>query len=193
LSSRRVPIAIAPKRVEQARDGYNGRLVNHTLLPAADNREIMTVGGPGREFWLDGRNYPQSYDKPKDHDPGAWRVEVSPKEPAATDLFLNVMQVLDAKGGPEPLAARVLDRGEMVGAALADRAVFFSKTAARRSGPVAVQLPDVGRDWGCMVADLPAGRWEVKGPAHFRLEVTDEGGCLYFRGPAGKYTLTWVP
>jgi hypothetical protein len=179
--------------IEQTRDGYNGRLVNHTLLPSAENREIAIVGGPSREFWVDGRNYPQGYDKPKDHDPGAWRVEVSPKGPATTDLFLKVMQVMDAKGGPEPLAARLLDQGEMVGAAVADRAVFFSKTAARLDGPVAVQLPDTDGDWGCLVADLSAGRWEVEGPAHSGLEVTDEGGCLYFRGPAGKYLLTRAP
>jgi hypothetical protein len=43
----------------------------------------------------------------------------------------------------------------------------------------------IGGDWGFMVADLSAGRWKVAGPAHFRLEVTAEGGCLYFRGPAG--------
>jgi heparin/heparan-sulfate lyase len=179
--------------IEQTQDGYNGRLVNHTLLPPAGNREITTVGGPGREFWVDGRNYPQGYDQPKEHDPGAWRLEVSPRKPAATDLFLNVMQVMDAQGGPEPLAPRLLDQGEMVGAAIADRAVFFSRTAARLDGPVSVQLPDTGEDWGCLVAGLSAGRWNVEGPASFALEVTEEGGCLYFRGPAGKYTLTRTP
>ena len=179
--------------IARSEDGYNGRLVNHTLLPPPGNREITSIGGPGREFWVDGRNYPQGYDQPRSHDPGAWRVEVSPKEPAATDLFLNVMQVMDAEGGPEPLAPRLLDQGEMVGAAIADRAVFFSRTAARLDGPVGVQLPDTGGDWGCMVAGLSAGRWKVEGRASFGLEVTDEGGCLYFRGPAGKYTLTRTP
>jgi heparin/heparan-sulfate lyase len=183
--------------MEETRDGYNGRLVNHTLLPPAGNREITTVGGPGREFWVDGRNYPQGYDQPKEHDPGAWRVEVSPKEPAATDLFLNVLQVMDAGGGPEPLSPRLLDQGEMVGAALADRAVFLGRKATRLDGPVSVRLPAmIGQTdgaWGCLVADLSAGRWSVEGPAAFTLDVTDEGGCLYFRGPAGTYTLTRKP
>jgi heparin/heparan-sulfate lyase len=179
--------------IEQTRDGYNGKLVNHTLWPPAENRQITTVGGPGREFWVDGRNYPQSYDRPYDHDPGAWRVEVSPKEPAATDLLLNIMQVMDARGGPEPLVPRLLDQGEMVGAAIADRVVFFGKTGARLVGPVSLQLPDTAGDWGCMVADLSPGHWSVEGPARFALEVTDEGACLYFRGPAGKYALTRTP
>jgi hypothetical protein len=46
---------------------------------------------------------------------------------------------------------------------------------------------------GWMVADLSAGRRNVEGPAHFGLEVPDEGGCLYFRAPAGNYILTWAP
>jgi hypothetical protein len=182
--------------MEETRNGYNGRLVNHTLLPPAGNREITTVGGPGREFWVDGRNYPQGYDQPKDHDPGAWRVEVSPKEPAATDLFLNVLQVMDAGGAPEPLAPRLLDQGEMVGAAIADRAVFFRRKAARLDGHVSVRLPETNGEWGCLVADLSAGRWKVEGPATVALDVTDvtdEGGCLYFRGPAGTYTLIRTP
>jgi heparin/heparan-sulfate lyase len=175
--------------MEEIRDGYNGRLVNHVLLPSAGKREITTVGGPGREFWVDGKNFPQGYDQPKEHDPGAWRVEVSPKVPATTDLFLNVLQVMDAKGGPEPLAPRLLDQDEMVGIAIADRTVFFSRTSTLLVGPVSVRLPETDGDWGCLVTGLSAGRWNVEGPAGFTLDVTEEGGCLYFRGPAGEYTV----
>ncbi len=178
--------------IERTEDGYNGRLVNHTLLPPAGNREITAVGGPGREFWVDGRNYPQGYDQPRDHEPGAWRVEVSPTGPAATDLFLNVMQVMDARDGPEPLAPQLLDQGEMVGAAIADRVVFFSRTTARLDGPVRVELPGADIEWGVLVTGLSAGHWNVEGPASLDLDATDEGGCAYFRAPAGSYTLEGV-
>lgn len=175
--------------IEETRDGFNGRLVNHTLFPQAENCEITAVGGPGREFWVEGRNYPQGYDEPREYDPGAWRLEVSPKAPATTDLFLNVMQAMDAMGGSEPLAPHLLDQGEMVGALLADRVVFFRRTTARRDEAAGINLPNSNEDWKCLVTDLAAGRWSVEGPKNFELDVTEEGGCLYFRGPSGQYTL----
>jgi hypothetical protein len=40
--------------ITRIEDGYNGKLVNHTLLP--QNAEIVKIGGPGYEFWVDGKN-----------------------------------------------------------------------------------------------------------------------------------------
>ena len=82
---------------------------------------------------------------------------------------------------------------EIFGAVIADRAVFFSRTAAHLDGPVSIRLPETGGEWGCLVTGLSAGRWNVEGPASFGLEVTEEGRSLYFRGPAGQYILTRSP
>lgn len=49
-----------------------GRLFSRTLWP--EEPRIELVGGPGREFWVDGKNYPP---KGKDPEQGAWRVEVT--------------------------------------------------------------------------------------------------------------------
>ena len=82
--------------VDRTLNGDSGRLFDTVLLPTADNLEISKVGGPGKEFYVFGTNYPN---EPRRPDPanerGAWRVELSPKSPSETDLFLNVIQVTD--------------------------------------------------------------------------------------------------
>ena len=60
-----------------------------TLLPEADNARIAKVGGPGKEFWVFGKNYPNEMNPP-DPEKGGWRIEVSPVRPSASDRFLNV-------------------------------------------------------------------------------------------------------
>lgn len=67
-----------------------GRLVSRTVLP--ERVSITKVGGPGKECWVDGRNWP-AVEKEWTSDAGAWRAEVSPSLPAAEDLFLHVIQV----------------------------------------------------------------------------------------------------
>ncbi len=59
-----------------------------------DNLRIDKVGGPGKENWVFGTNYPNDAVAPyldNANERGAWRVEVSPVAPAVTDNFLNVI------------------------------------------------------------------------------------------------------
>lgn len=67
-----------------------GRLDVWTLLP--QNAKTKTVGGPGKEYWVDGKNYP-----PEKSDPeaGAWRVEVKPTQLNDYHLFLHVLHTTD--------------------------------------------------------------------------------------------------
>ena len=68
-------------------NGYNGKLVNKTLLPA--EHSITAVGGEGKESFVNGVNYPNA-DRPNtDSEQGSWRVEVSPSGRKTRDLFLN--------------------------------------------------------------------------------------------------------
>lgn len=74
-----------------------GRLFCRTLLP--ERAELRRIGGPGKQFFSDGRNWPlpPGYRTP-DTTPllGQWRVEVAPREPRAADLFLHLIEVGDA-------------------------------------------------------------------------------------------------
>ncbi|MEI6150529.1 MAG: hypothetical protein WCS01_15625 [bacterium] len=74
-----------------------GRLFCHTLLPT--NAVVEKIGGPGREFWNDGRNWPLPTNTPhpitQTESMGAWRIEVSPGIPAKDDFFLHLIEVVN--------------------------------------------------------------------------------------------------
>jgi len=85
-----------------------GRLYVRTVFP--EQAAIEKIGGPGRQFWSDGRNYTM----PKGHAVpdttqllGQWRVEVKPSKAAAETVFLHLIQVgdraLDTMVDSEPL------------------------------------------------------------------------------------------
>ena len=80
--------------VSRTKDGDTGKLHCDVLLPQAD---VTKVGGPGKDFWVFGENFPNAATTRPDpcNERGAWRVEVTPKTEAKEDCFLNVMQVMD--------------------------------------------------------------------------------------------------
>jgi glycopeptide antibiotics resistance protein len=103
----------------QERIGHDGgRLEAHVLLP--HNAVIQGIGGPGMEFMVDGVNYDEggaiqklAARKPG-AEPGAWRVEIMPREESAGDVFLVVM--LPTLSGKLPIhRVRLLQEGNRYG------------------------------------------------------------------------------
>jgi len=179
--------------VVRGEKGYNGKLVNSTLLPGPENLTINKVGGKGMEFPVFGKNFPQYYNNDRNAWDGAiWRIEVMPKKAAITDNFLNVMQVMDYKNGPAPLTVRNVQSDKMVGAMIADRVVLFSRTSDRQGEKITVTLE--GKDkLKVLVTDLQPGIWQVGRSgqsAKDKFNVTDGGNSLYFEATGGEYTLT---
>ncbi len=84
-------------------DEGRGRLFCRTLEP--EDAVLEPVGGPGREFWAAGRNWPlqpgalhaMGTDRPENvpASMGRWRVEVKPGAARATDWFLHLLQTAD--------------------------------------------------------------------------------------------------
>ncbi|WP_172251392.1 heparin/heparin-sulfate lyase HepB [Saccharibacillus deserti] len=172
--------------------GYNGKLVNTTLLPSEENLNINPVGGKENEYSVFGENYESSAAGKGNLEPGSWRVEISPKEQKKEDHFLNVMQVMDNEDGPDPLAVEMIDLDSMVGAKIADRVALFSKSGDRLSGTVTLKIPGSEDYLQYVVTDLKAGYWSVKreGAASAeQIEVTEDGGVLSFNGAPGTYVL----
>jgi hypothetical protein len=78
-------------------DHEEGRLFSRTLLP--EQAEMTKIGGPGKQFWTNGRNWPlpKGYRTPDTHPLlGQWRVEVSPGKEQTDDVFLHLIQTGDA-------------------------------------------------------------------------------------------------
>ena len=100
-------------------DHWQGRLFCKTIFP--EEAEVTKIGGPGKQFWSDGRNWPLPQLTPDDWGYerrhrlppdtldllGQWRIEVSPRTPRTDDIFLHLIQVgdtsLKAMSGSKPL------------------------------------------------------------------------------------------
>jgi len=120
--------------VDRTEQGGRGRLVLTALLPEAGHADLAKIGGRGREFEVDGTNYP-SEPAARDggarcHEPGAWRLELSPRKAAEEDCFLVVMQVMDREAG-RALPVRLISEGDHAGCRVGDREVLFSRTTGR--------------------------------------------------------------
>lgn len=183
--------------IDVTEHGQRGRLNLDVLLPAAENAAVAKVGGPGKEFWVFGKNYPNHPRAERlEHgsfENGAWRVEVCPKEPAAEDLFLTVMQVTDRQTGErwpvEPLAADGRAGCILRGPAVS-WAVLLREDSARSAEPVAFTVPQ-GRAFRFLVTDLAPGTWRARGAGASRtIRVAGDSGAAWFEGPGGSWRLS---
>jgi len=117
-------------------------------------------------------------------------VELSPAEAAATDYFLNAMQVMETGKG-KPAAVEKIESGGLTGVRLADRVVLFNRNSERTDRPVSFTVKGGGK-LKYLVTDLAAGTWQVwrdGGIVHPAVPVSSSAGTLYFQGPSGNYSL----
>ena len=168
-------------------DCRGGRLFCQTLLPA--NAKIEKVGGPGREFLSNGKNWEldsrflQSADsgaKRLGRGPyfGAWRLEVSPAGKNADDSFLHVLTATDAGDGVPP-AARLIRKGNRDGVAATVRNVVRGGVRGVLDAEILFnRAGDVGGE--ISIAFTPNGSSSpadaVKRP--LATAVTPQKGCL---------------
>ena len=94
-------------KTEFSEVSQGGKSICRTILPKKSVVEL--VGGEGKQFWSDGKNwaipefkkddplYKRNRNTPRNNHPlvGQWRVEVSPKKSATSDHFLHIVQVGD--------------------------------------------------------------------------------------------------
>ena len=76
-----------------------GKTICRTLYPK--DAVMEKIGGPGKQFWSDGRNWALPAELPANCPPedwpllGQWRVEVKPAAAQEDDIFLHMIQVGD--------------------------------------------------------------------------------------------------
>ncbi|WP_461533155.1 heparinase II/III domain-containing protein [Sinomicrobium sp.] len=93
---------------EFSEGGDGGKLFCRTIFPA--DAQLTKIGGPGKQFWSDGQNWPLPVLTPEDwsypknskqksweNKPllGQWRMEISPGKARLHDSFLHLIQVGD--------------------------------------------------------------------------------------------------
>ena len=100
------PEAVAPG-VYRA-DLNKGRLFVQTLLPV--DAPVTLVGGPGKEFFASGHNWPLEPDVRFQY-AGNWRIETAQAKPEKAARFLQVLQAADTSVA-KPFPAKVRAEGE---------------------------------------------------------------------------------
>jgi hypothetical protein len=101
-----------------------GRLHGHVLLP--EQPLLHSVGGPGFEFYVDGKNYDEGGRaqpaiaklRHGRAEPGAWRIELTPAQASKEDQFLVVMFPTTAAAVPAARVTRIEAEGR-IGAEIA--------------------------------------------------------------------------
>lgn len=178
--------------VARTKDGDSGKLHCSVLLP--ESADIEKVGGPGKEFWVFGKNYPNAATTRPDpcNERGAWRVEVTPGKESKEDCFFNVLQVAD-NSVKKMLPVRRIDADKVVGAAVSDRVVMFSRDSRQLSDSFFFEIPKVaGKQVKVLLTDLAEGSWNIiKDGKPFKQDVvvSAETGTIYFSGAPGRYTV----
>ncbi len=180
-------------RYELSQRGWEGALLNTTLLPKASNLLITEVGGPGHRFDVFGKNFAVGIQQgldPLDYEPGDWRVQISPLAPSATDLFLNVMQVTGRanKNLPE---ATAFSAGDFTGFRLGRFVVLFNTGETSAARPVVFAPPGGGRV-KVLVCGLSAGTWQLRRDGKIAtpaMMVHSDEGVVYFEDDNGEFEL----
>ncbi|NCO40305.1 MAG: hypothetical protein COZ06_12990 [Armatimonadetes bacterium CG_4_10_14_3_um_filter_66_18] len=183
--------------VDRTEHGARGRLHLTALLPEPANCALGKVGGPGKEFWVFDQDVtnevPADQVAKSSQEAGAWRIELSPKAPAAEDLFLTVMQTMDREPGT-PLSVSRADAGTSVGCLLTGSAgnwlVLFPRDGGRGDGPVTFQT--AGAATRVLVTGLAAGDWRAQGQGGRPqpVPVSAEAAAAWLTLPAGQWTLS---
>ena len=184
----------------RTRDGDSGRLLCSVLLPEKDNLSLSKVGGPGKEFYVFGENYPNFATTRPDpcNERGAWRVELSPVEPRQEDCFLNVIQVSDRSIKKNLPVSRI--SGEKAeGAIVGERAVVFSSDCGRTSEGYSFEISSQQakkhkcKKFSLLLSGLESGEWIVAkgGKSIGKFSVNESSGTIYIQNAgSGKYSIT---
>lgn len=175
--------------------GYNGRMVNETLLPSADDLSISKIGGEGNEYPdISGVNQKAVPLNEFADESGKWRIEVSPKTEKQEDMFLNVITVSENDKEIATLDSEYIENDDFVGVRLRNKMVFFGKEKERYDKKLSVSVSGELSEYDLYIADLKEGDWKISHNGAFieTKSATSEGGVVTFSGAPGVYTLEYV-
>jgi heparin/heparan-sulfate lyase len=185
-------------QIDRREYGGSGRLNVDVVLPEAANARLEKVGGSGKEFWVFGKNYtndlPAGTLDRTSKEPGAWRIELSPKHPAAEDLLLTVMQTTKRET-PARWPVQRMEATDRVGCVISGPEIAWVVLLRKdntRSG-ARVEFSHAGQTRArFLITDLAAGRWQAKRTGSTEthmVEVGADSGAGWFEGAAGTWTV----
>ena len=171
-------------------EGRNGKLLDNVLLPELNNQQIEKIGGTGKEYWVDGKNWGTVTQE----DAGRWRIELSPKQAAKSDNFLNVLQVMDAEPSPTPekVIKAYSTTKDYVAIAISNRIVAERLNLSEIKGIIEFTIGERNYDYKVLVTDLKSGYWGIKSNnKDLVIKVSENTGTAYFNSRGGHFILTY--
>ena len=174
--------------VENTNNGRNGKLQDDVLLPEINNQNIEKIGGEGKEYWVDGKNWGTVTQE----DAGRWRIELSPKQASKSDNFLNVIQVMDAKPSPTPFAVAksYAVKGNYIAVSISNRIVAQQLSLDRNDKEIEFTIGNTDKDYKVLITDLKQGVWKIEsGSITKNITVKDNAGTAYIESKGGHFRL----
>ncbi len=175
-------------------DDYNGRLVNHTLLPEK-NYSIEKIGqnyDGVSKYLVKGHLYEM---KPKTDtaEVGNWRIEVSNTHAEKQTYFLNVLQVEEDVETIVPLEAKLVENtNEYVGVEINNHIAYFRKDGLTKGKNFTINPGSSDAERFIVVTGLAEGKWSVydaNGNKVAEEIVYKKRDSLSFTSKGGKFTL----
>ncbi len=148
---------------------------------------METIGGPGKQFWVNGRNYGLeglSDNKLKEaHEwAGEWRTEIMPPIPSCEDHFLHVLAVSDKNDTPPPITKSV-EEGVLKGTVVCGHAVLFNCSEEPITS-ISYNLPDFRLFTHIIIGVKPSTRFAMYESSRIiATAVSTEGGSVRFSVP----------
>ena len=176
---------------ESIQNGRNGKLQNNVILPEINNQQIEKIGGAGKEYWVDGKNWGTVTQE----DAGQWRIELSPKQQALSDNFLNVIQVMDAKPAQNgfTISKSMATKGNYIAISIGNRIVAQQLSLEKNEDEIEFSIGKKNKMYNVLITDLKSGQWIVNAET-FKESVTvnETSGTVYFKSKGGMFTLKKV-
>jgi heparin/heparan-sulfate lyase len=173
-------------------NGRNGKLINTVLIPETGNQSIQAVGGPGKEYWVDKKNYGTVTQE----DAGKWRTELSPLSRTKSDNFLNVVQAMDINTATNPADIKKFYSQDLtyVGTMVRDWLVVQQLLLGTNGQPVRFTAGNPETSYKVLITDLKAGVWNINHPdGTLQKTVTNNAGTLSFTSHGGTFQISIIP
>ena len=175
--------------ITRVQNGFDGKLVNQTMLPERYDASINVVGGNNNEMYTLGtKTYTPKADAVE---AGKYRIELSPRTEKKDDIFLNGMYVTSASANLPELPMFKEQGAGYVGVTVRDRFVTFAKDAELICDSLTISVRNNGfGEVSVLLTDMSEGVWTVTGDGK-TVNVESKAGenCVYFKGAPGTYKL----
>lgn len=173
---------------QSTQGGRNGKLVTNVLLPEQNNQKIELVGGPGKEYWVDGHNYGTVTQE----DAGCWRIELSPETPSLSDNFLNVVQAMETSREPRSVNKVLSADKKYVAVEVGNNIVAQNLDLTINNQSISFEIGQENQIYKVMITDLEEGQWVVTTAADKFSASASINGVLVFESKGGKFNISKV-